>query len=411
MKPWKPELVRSSPGKRAPDAEPPIANAESSDPAPATVLPVPVQLTAWAADQQLSFFVLASLAAGAVYLAYLIFRPFLTALFVALIVTIACYPLHKWVSRAVRNRTLAALTTTTLAVVLFLVPSFLVSAKVVTEAINVYRSVLQPLGNKSAWPSHIASSWNPLIEKAADQTGMSADQLKDSITLFIRKIGRWLFGMGSSLARGFAQQIAITSLTFVIVFFFLRDTDEFRRGALAMLPLSPNRVRELATCVNQGILANIYGMLAVGVAEGVMTALGFWGTGLRSPLLWGAIATVLSCLPVVGVSLVWIPACVVLALRGTWMRAIILLAWGFMISTAEGMVRSNVVGGRVKANSVLITLSFMGGLTAFGAVGLFVGPVVLALVAALVRILREEHASVQESRKQVAAGLAATGSH
>lgn len=405
MKPWKPKLVERSLAERPTRPEPVVANTEGVDPVATPVLPGPAQLTAWAADQQLSFFVLAGLAAGAVYLTYLIFRPFLTALFVALILTIACFPLHKWIARRVRNPTLAALITTTLAVVLILVPAILVSARVVSEALNVYRSVLQPLGNKSTWPSHITSLWDPLIQKTADQTGMSADQLKDSVTLLVRKFGTWLFGLASSLAQGFAQQVATTSLTFGIVFFFLRDNDEFRRGAISMLPLSAERVRELGICVNQGILANIYGMLAVGIAEGILTAFGFWVTGLRSPLLWGAVATVLSCLPVVGVSLVWMPACALLALRGSWGRAILLLVWGFVISTAEGMVRSNVVGVRVRANSVLITLSFMGGLAAFGAVGLFVGPVVLALVAALIRILREEHAKVQESRNRAAARL------
>jgi predicted PurR-regulated permease PerM len=122
-------------------------------------------------------------------------------------------------------------------------------------------------------------------------------------------------------------------------------------------------------------------------------------TGLSSPLFWGAFAIVLSCVPFVGVSLVWLPACAFLALRGNWANAILLLAWcDVVVVTAEGMVRSNVVSGSAKVNSMLIMLSIMGGVAAFGAVGIFVGPVLLVLVGTLVRIPREEHAMARESR-------------
>jgi predicted PurR-regulated permease PerM len=132
----------------------------------------------------------------------------------------------------------------------------------------------------------------------------------------------------------------------------------------------------------------------------MLIAFGFWIAGVNSPLVWGAVAIVLSCLPFVGVSLVWIPACIVLALRGNWTNAILLLAWcAVVVSTVEGVVRSSIVSGRTKVNSMLVMLSIMGGVAAFGAVGIFAGPVVLVLVGTLVRILREEHAITRQVRK------------
>ena len=134
-----------------------------------------------------------------------------------------------------------------------------------------------------------------------------------------------------------------------------------------------------------------------------MIAIGFWVTGVRSALVWGAIATLLSVLPYVGVTLVWMPACVLLALRGHWVNAIILAIWALIVvSTADGIIRGTVISGRVKTNSLLITLSLMGGLAVFGPIGFFVGPVVLVVFASLIRILREEHASVRAARNQAA---------
>jgi predicted PurR-regulated permease PerM len=182
-------------------------------------------------------------------------------------------------------------------------------------------------------------------------------------------------------------------LAFVFLLPLLRHSGEFRAGALSMLPLSGQRAQELVVAINQGIIADIYGVVAVGIAEGTLIALGFWLAGVGSPLVWGAIATVLSCVPFVGVALVWIPACIVLALGGRWTNAILLFAWcALVVSTVEGSVRSSIVGGHARVNSMLVMLSIMGGVVAFGAVGIFAGPVVLVLVGTLTRILREEHA-------------------
>jgi predicted PurR-regulated permease PerM len=151
------------------------------------------------------------------------------------------------------------------------------------------------------------------------------------------------------------------------------------------------------------VVANIYGMVAVGLAEGILIAIGFWLLGVRSPLVWGAIAAVLSVLPYVGVTLVWVPGCILLALRGDWVNAILLALWGLIVvSTADGIVRCRVISGRVKTNSLLITLSLMGGLAVFGPIGFFVGPVVVVVFASLIRILREEHANVRGPRNQAA---------
>ncbi len=394
MEPRKPKLVDKA---RSEDqsAQSDASNAELVNP---VVVPS-TQLTAWMHDQQLSFFVLLGLTAGALYLTYVIFRPFWIALFLSLIMAIAFFPLHRRVRQRIRNLTLASLITTTLATLFILVPFVLVSIRIATEAATIYRGVLQPLSSTSTWPDH----FNSLIHQTAERTGVPEGQLKAEITSRVRELGTWLLGFAGSLARRFTQQLMTFVLGAIFLFSLLRSSDEFRAGALSMLPLTPQRARELASAVNKGVIADIYGMFAVGVAEGALIAVGFWMVGLSSPWLWGAVAAVLSCMPFVGVSLVWIPACIILLLRENWAAAIFLFIWGLLIvATADGVVRSRVVGGRVKVNSFLVTLSIMGGLAAFGGIGIFAGPVILVLVAALVRILREEHANVQGSRGRAA---------
>jgi predicted PurR-regulated permease PerM len=359
----------------------------------------PVQRTAWNSDKRLSFVILIALTLGAAYLTYTILRPFLTPLFIAIIMAIASAPLHKWVSRRIRNRTLAALTTTLLAIFAVLIPITVVSVKITLEAMTNYRSVLGQLGNTSTWPERL----DPVIQQAAEQTGLPPAQLKAEVARRARDLRTRMIGIAGTLAERFAEQVMSLLLGAVFLFPLMRSYPEFRSGALGLLPLSPERTRELAIAINQGVLANIYGMLSVGIAEGILIAVGFWIVGLRSPLIWGAVAMVLSFLPYVGVSIVWITGCILLTLHEQWLAAVALAFWGFVVvSTADGVVRSRVVSGRVKTNSLLISLSLMGGLAVFGPIGFFVGPVSLVVMGSLLRILREEHATLRGVQDQAA---------
>jgi len=380
-------------GKPQEPQTPPEQKLPELGPIPVDAIAIPAaRLTAWIEDRKFSFYVLLILMTGTVYLTYIIFRPFLTALFVALVLAIGCFPLHKWLAKKFHNVTLSALVVTVFALVVIFVPFVVISVKLASEATASYNSVLQTLRNPREWPHRL----DPLIEEVAEQTGLRADEVKSRIADGTRQAGNRLLRAATLSARRFAQQMSTILLALLFLFPLLRGSEEFRLGAMSMLPLSPQRLRELGVAINQGIIADIYGMVAVGLVEGLFIGIGFWLAGLRSPLLWGVVATLLSCLPFVGVSLIWIPACVFLAMQGSSAKAIMLLVWCVaVVSTTEGYVRSKVVSGRARVNSMLITLSMMGGVVAFGGIGLFAGPVVVVFFATLVGILREEHADVR----------------
>jgi len=183
------------------------------------------------------------------------------------------------------------------------------------------------------------------------------------------------------------------------MFFLLRDRDKFTRSFVQALPLPPGRVQELAATLHATVVSNVYGMVAVGLIQGTLTCLGWWMTGLPAAPLWGAIATILSFVPLLGPSLVWIPGVLVLTAQGRWIQAAVLLAWGaVVVSGADYVVRPRFASGRTNANTLLVLLSLLGGLKVFGAIGIIAGPVVLSAVTALLSIFREEHQKVYRGR-------------
>jgi predicted PurR-regulated permease PerM len=234
---------------------------------------------------------------------------------------------------------------------------------------------------------------------------MPPAQLKSVITSRVQEFGGWLMGMVGWAARGFAQQVATAILTLLVLFFFLRDREQYTRGLEEMLPLPPGRVRELSATLQNTVIANLYGMVAVGLIQGGLTAFGWWVTGLRAPLLWGAIATIFSFVPLLGPSLVWIPGALVLALQGRWVQAAVLCAWGaVVVSAADYVVRPRFARGRANVNTLLVLLSLLGGLKAFGAIGIIAGPVVLSSVIALLKMIREEREGTTSESASVREG-------
>jgi predicted PurR-regulated permease PerM len=382
MTPGKPKLVGPEP------PEPPRTGPDS---------PVGSEADDRGTTGQRPYLVLLLLTGVALYLVYLVFRPFLTAIFLALVLAIAVLPVHQWIARRVRGRSMAALITTAAVVVLIMVPLLLISLKLLSEAASFYTFLTQQ--GTSLWSTR--SEWlTEAIQKIADQTGMTPQQLKSALTSRVQGFAAWMVGMMGWAARGFAQQILTAIITFLILFFFLRDREQYTRAVVGLLPLPPGRARQLGTAVQQTVIANIYGMFAVGILQGALTAAGFWMTGLRAPLLWGAMAAILSFVPLVGPSLVWWPGVFVLAVQRNWAQAIMLAVWGLVvISAADYIVRPRVAGGRVNANRLLVLLSFLGGLSAFGAIGIIAGPVVLSVVTALLTMIREERRSLDEQKR------------
>ncbi|MGB6190821.1 MAG: AI-2E family transporter, partial [Terracidiphilus sp.] len=260
--------------------------------------------------RRFSYWTLLALTAGALYLAYIIYRPFLKVLFLALVLTIAFWPVDKWLSRHVRNTTARATATTISVVFVIILPLLFVSLNLASEAASVYGSVMQKTAGN--WSGHLA--WLTAgVDEISARTGIPVVQIRSVITARVQGLGAWLVGLVGWTARGFGQQVGTAILTLLIMFFFLRDMEKFTRGVARFLPLPEGCVLQLGETLRATVVSNVYGMVAVGLIQGALVTIGWWMTGLRSPLLWGAIAALFSFVPLVGPSLIWWPGVFLLA--------------------------------------------------------------------------------------------------
>ncbi len=174
--------------------------------------------------------------------------------------------------------------------------------------------------------------------------------------------------------------------------FILRHWRAVALGAQEAFPLRPDYTAALLAEFRRVGRSTLLGTLGTGVAQGTLATLGFWITGVPQPFFFGAATTVASLVPAVGTALVWLPAGVVLILVGHPVRGAIELAWGAVIVglVSDYGIRPRLVGAAGHLPSLLTFAALLGGVQVFGLKGLIVGPVLMSLAIAVLRLYATE---------------------
>jgi predicted PurR-regulated permease PerM len=182
-----------------------------------------------------------------------------------------------------------------------------------------------------------------------------------------------------------------------VLFFVLRDGPALARRLVPMLPIEKTRRARLWQHLADVTRAVFLGIGITAIVQGTLVGIGFWIAGLPSPLVFGVIAALVALIPMVGAALVWAPAAIVLALRGDYGHAIFLAAWGAaFVGMADNFLRPLLISGRAEVPTLAVFIGVMGGLAAFGFIGLFIGPIVLGLLVALFRLEAESAANADK---------------
>lgn len=326
-------------------------------------------------------FALLGLTVLALLLCYLIARPFFTSLAWATALAVVGSPLHRRFARRIRWPTAAALISAAVIALLLIVPSVLIVPAVVDEALAGYQ-VIRARIESGTWAEAlarqgwIAPAWNWLQQRLD-----LADVLQQAGTA-LAAVGR--FAVKLSLV-GTIDLV----LTFFFLFYFLRDRDALLAGLRGLLPISAPEADRILAVAHDTIFATVYGKVLVGVVQGLLGGLMFWWLELPAAWFWAIVMGLLSIIPLLGPPLVWVPAALLLLLDGEWGQALLLCLWGAaIVGLADNLLYPIVVGRYLRLHTVPLLVALIGGVVVFGAVGFFVGPVVLAVTLATLELWR-----------------------
>ena len=203
---------------------------------------------------------------------------------------------------------------------------------------------------------------------------------------FVASSGGRLLGGLANVAFGFLAMLLVS-------FYFYTEGDRLTEEVSSLSPLPSSSNREIASTFRGVIDSTLRGQLVTSASQGVATALGLWITGVPSALFWGAAASLFALIPLVGPATVWAPATAYLFFRASrgeplW-RPIVMLLWGLLIvSLIDNIVRPLVMSGGTRLSAVVLFFSIIGGLRAFGFIGLILGPLVFALLVTVIHLYK-----------------------
>lgn len=320
---------------------------------------------------------------GAAFCVYLA-SPFLPAILGALVLSIVFTPIVNRLERATGRRWLAASIGVAMVFVLILIPAI----GIANAAAQELRGLFGPLNARSTeeggWLAFLETVAAPGFDWVSTRTGIPADELRSALLERLTAVGGALLRSTTTLAAGLTEFVIQLVVAIMTLFFLLRDGAGILRHIRMNSPLSPGQTDELLSSTASSVTANVYGVLGVATAQGLLAGVGYWIVDLPSPVLWGLVTALFSMVPLVGSGIVWVPAALLLLASGAWGRALLLVAWGGgIVGMSDNFVRPWIIGQRTNANTLLVFFALLGGAKLFGLAGIFIGPVALSVTAVL----------------------------
>lgn len=317
---------------------------------------------------------------------FLVLRPFLSALLFAAVVCITSWPGYKWLLRKLQGRRGLAAFTITLSLSLLLILPVAMGAYSLAENLPGFYEMFQrvveagipkePPGWLAGLPmgGYLVKYWLHLASNQADLLALGQRLLEPAQNL--------LLATGILLGKGVMQ----LALAVFVSFFFYRDGEALLRALGEVMDRAVgSQAARVIEIVNSTVRGVMVGLLGTALAQGVVAVIGFTIAGVPAVPLLGVATAVLSVVPV-GPPLIWGGAAIWLFRQGELGWGIFMLVWGFaMISTVDNVVKPLLISRGSHLPLLLVVLGVMGGVLAFGFVGIFVGPALLAVAFGLVK--------------------------
>jgi len=311
------------------------------------------------------------------YLFYIVAKPFIVPLCASAILVVFFYPWHLRLERRY-GAGLASLASTLLVTTILIVPMLLVVSAFVREAAAAAASVQEAVAAGEF--ERVGHWWSWIQHRAPLVAGITlADVAAD--------LGRRLGGFAAESAGDLLRNVGVVLFDLIVMifamFFLFRDARSIMRLVRRVLPFEEEQREQVISQAHDLIRASVVSAIAVASAQGAAGGLLFWAVGIGAPVFWGVTMAFLSLLPI-GAWAIWLPAGIWLLVNGSTARGVILLAVGTgVVSAIDNVLRPALLSGRAQMNGLLVLISLLGGIAAFGLIGLVIGPVVVATMTSL----------------------------
>jgi predicted PurR-regulated permease PerM len=310
------------------------------------------------------------------YSVFLIAEPFLVPLAWSAVLAVFFYPLHEKLLRKLKPSA-AAMTSTLGVTLLLIVPALVVLVYTARDALMVHGQGPNEglVMRAEEWiRMRLPDSWRGI-------------EMSDPVQQAAEKIASFLGTRFAGLLKNLVSFFVDLFILIFALFFMFRDGQEIVHGAKHLLPFDEEIQTDMVEESKELIFASVAVGLLVAAIQGVLGGVSFALVRLSSPIFWGVLIAFFSLVPVVGSALIWGPAALWLGLTGHWGKAlVVMLICGGVSTVADNIVRPMLLRNRTRLNELLLFIGVLGGLEAFGLLGLVAGPTIVAAAMGVFRV-------------------------
>ncbi len=321
------------------------------------------------------------------YLCWLMLKPLMSVILWSSILVIIFFPLYKKLVTKTKNHSISAILTILASLLIFIIPLTLVSAAVLNELagiagstmVNVQEIIKHPKSGQLGYIYEFMSQYVNLEEF------VKSDELKS----IAGRVSETVLQASWYVLGGLAGTLVSIFFAIFTMFYLFRDGEKVVADLPNILPLDNDQAKELIKSTSDLISATIRGSLMVALIQGVLAGLMFWILGIPSYLVLGMITMLFALVPTGGTAFVTGPVIIILALTGEYWKAIILLAYAsLVIGMIDNFLLPRLIKQKAKMNELFVFFSVIGGIQLFGILGLFLGPVILAIAIGLLAVFK-----------------------
>ena len=313
-------------------------------------------------------------------LSFILLKPILMSIITGIILASIFVPLYKRLNKIINHKNLSTAIISVLLLVIFVIPLIFLTPVLLNQSIHVYTAsqnidFITPL--KNMFPTLFTSQ-------------QFTNNIGSVISSFVTKITNSFMNMISKLILNFPTIFLQMLVTFFIFFFVVRDHDKLIKYIQSIMPF-PKKVEEkLFKSTRDITLSVLYGQIVMGTVEGIIGGISFYIFGVGNPLFLMLLASIAGIFPIIGTTIVWVPVTIFLFIKGNFLSAIGVLAFGLIAVFIENAVKPAFVSKRTNVHSAVILLGMVGGLFAFGLLGFILGPLILAYLLIILELFRDK---------------------
>jgi predicted PurR-regulated permease PerM len=339
--------------------------------------------------QPLAVLVFAALAIAILLATFKILFPYLTPIILALVVVTFTYRTYERVARRLKGRSgLAAVVMILVVCFTIILPLVIVGTMLVEQAAALFK-VLQQTDMPALLKGLRVGERLMFVKKIVPSFDPATIAPEKYLFAAVKQIPAWVAANGSAVFASVAQTVLAFFLMLLAMYYFYVDGRRLTTELVYLSPLPDEYDKEIFARFRGVIDATFRGQILTALAQGAVTGIGLGIAGVPAPVFWGAMAALFALIPMVGPALIWIPAAGYLFVTGQMGWGIFMVLWGVVaVGLVDNVIRPWAMKEGLNLPAVVLIFAILGGMQAFGFVGLVIGPLVFALLVTILQMYK-----------------------